>query len=164
MLFYPWPFYHCGGIERNVAPLDGLIKCLPHDSTRILNRPWRFATLSKRIHQLLDVIRAEGCKLNFPNSRCYVLTYDLLVALVGARLVSTPSEIRLVTIADREADIFEFLAEADDREAEYVIRAAQDRRLKGEVALLWAPMATQGVVGTVTVEVAAQGGKAGAAG
>lgn len=39
----------------------------------------------------------------------------------------TPSEIRLVTIADREADIFAFLAEADELSAEYVIRAAQDR-------------------------------------
>jgi hypothetical protein len=75
-------------------------------------------------------------------------------------LTLTPSEIRLVTIADREADIFEFLAEADELEAEYVIRAAQDRRLKGEVTLLWAHMAKQEVVGTVTVEVAARGGRA----
>jgi hypothetical protein len=71
----------------------------------------------------------------------------------------TPSEIRLVTVADREADIFEFLAEADDLEAEYVIRAAQDRRLKGEVELLWAHMAKQQVGGTITVEVPAKGGK-----
>src|SRR5262245_21429028 len=67
----------------------------------------------------------------------------------------TPSEIRLVTIADREADSFEFLAEADEFQAEYVIRAAQDRRLKDEVELLWAHMAKQSVGGTVTVEVAA---------
>ena len=72
----------------------------------------------------------------------------------------TPSEIRLVTIADREADIFAFLAEADELSAEYVIRAAQDRRLAGEVELLWAQMAKQEVVGTVTVEVAARGGRA----
>jgi hypothetical protein len=71
-----------------------------------------------------------------------------------------PSEIRLVTIADREADIFEFLAEADELEAEYVIRAAQDRRLKGQVGLLWAHMAKQEVVGTVMVEVAARAGRA----
>lgn len=71
----------------------------------------------------------------------------------------TPAEIRLVTIADREADIFEFLAEADELQAEYVIRAAQDRRVGGEVGLLWAHMAKQEVVGTVTVEVAARGGK-----
>jgi hypothetical protein len=71
----------------------------------------------------------------------------------------TPSEVRLVTIADREADSFEFLAEADELEAEYVIRAAQERRLKGEAGLLWAHMAKQEVVGTVTVEVAARPGK-----
>jgi phosphoenolpyruvate carboxylase len=75
-------------------------------------------------------------------------------------ITMTPSEIRLVTIADREADIFEFLAEADELHAEYVIRAAQDRRLKGEVKLLWAHMAKQEVAGTVTVEVAARGGRA----
>jgi hypothetical protein len=75
------------------------------------------------------------------------------------RVSITPSEIRLVTIADREADSFEFLAEADELQAEYVIRAAQDRRLTGEVALLWAHMAKQEVVGTVTVEVAARGSK-----
>lgn len=72
----------------------------------------------------------------------------------------TPSETRLVTIADREADIFEFLAEADELQAEYVIRAAQDRRLKGEVSLLWAHMAKQQVIGTVTVEVVAKRGQA----
>jgi hypothetical protein len=48
----------------------------------------------------------------------------------------TPSEIRLLTIADREADIFEFLAESADLDAEYVIRAAQDRRLAGEIGQL----------------------------
>jgi hypothetical protein len=48
-------------------------------------------------------------------------------------LTLTPSEARLITIADREADIFEFLAEAAELEAEYVIRAAQDRRVSGEV-------------------------------
>ena len=71
----------------------------------------------------------------------------------------TPSEIRLVTIVDREADIFEFLAEADDLDAEYVMGAAQDRRVVGEVTLLWAHMARQAVAGEVTVEVAARGGK-----
>ena len=71
----------------------------------------------------------------------------------------TPSEMRLVTIADREADIFEFLAEADELSAEYVILAAKPRRLSGEAELLWAHRATQAVVGTVTVEVAAPGAK-----
>ena len=86
-------------------------------------------------------------------------SYKWLTAL-RETITLTPSEIRLVTIADREADIFEFLAEADELQAEYVIRAAQDRRLKGEVELLCAHMANQQVVGTVTVEVAARGGRA----
>ena len=71
----------------------------------------------------------------------------------------TPSEITLVTIADREADIFELLAEAAELDASYVIRAAQDRRVAGEVALLWAHMAMQEVAGEVTVDVAARPGK-----
>lgn len=81
------------------------------------------------------------------------------LAALRETVTITPSEIRLVTIADREADIFEFLAEADELAAEYVIRAAQDRRLAGEVELLWAHMAKQRLVGTVTVEVPAKGGK-----
>jgi len=72
----------------------------------------------------------------------------------------TPTEIRLVTIADREADIFEFLDQAAQLEAEYVIRAAQDRRVAGEVGHLWAHMAQQAVAGTVTVTVAARPGQA----
>jgi hypothetical protein len=72
----------------------------------------------------------------------------------------TPSEIRLVTIAGSFADIFEFLAEADELDASSVIRAAKPRRVGGEVELLWAHMAKQEVVGTVTVEVAARGGRA----
>jgi hypothetical protein len=71
----------------------------------------------------------------------------------------TPSEIRLLTVADREADIFEFLAEAEDLHVEYVIRAAQERGLKGEGELLWAHMAKQQLVGSVTVEVPRRGNK-----
>ena len=70
-----------------------------------------------------------------------------------------PSAVRLITIADRKADSCALLAEAGELSAEYVIRAAPDRRLSGEAELLWAPMAQQGVVGTVTVEVAARGAK-----
>jgi hypothetical protein len=85
-------------------------------------------------------------------------SYKWLSAL-RETVTMTPSEIRLLTIADREADLFEFLAEAADLDAEYVIRAAQDRRVAGEVGQLWAHMATQDVAGEVTVEVAARPGK-----
>jgi hypothetical protein len=85
-------------------------------------------------------------------------SYKWLAAL-RETITMTPSEIRLLTVADREADIFEFLAEADDLDAEYVIRAAQDRCVAGEVGHLWAHMATQAVIGEVTVEVAARPGR-----
>lgn len=38
----------------------------------------------------------------------------------------------VVTVADRESDIYEFLREAQDLNAKYVIRAAHDRRLVSE--------------------------------
>jgi Transposase DNA-binding/Transposase Tn5 dimerisation domain len=68
----------------------------------------------------------------------------------------TPSEIRLVTIADREADLYEFLDRANDLEAEYVVRATHDRRVAGAVGQLWAHIATQTLAGTVTVTLAAR--------
>jgi hypothetical protein len=71
-----------------------------------------------------------------------------------------PEEIRLVTIADREADIFEFLDQADQLAAEYVIRAAQDRSVAGELGRLWAHMAVHPIAGNVTVRVAAREGPA----
>lgn len=71
-----------------------------------------------------------------------------------------PEEIRLVTIADREADIFEFLDQADHLAAEYVIRAAQDRSVAGEMGRLWMHMAAQPIAGNVTVTVAARPGQA----
>ncbi|HBY93696.1 MAG TPA: IS4 family transposase [Chloroflexi bacterium] len=66
-----------------------------------------------------------------------------------------PAEIRLVTIADREADLCELLVTADDVGAEYVIRAVQDRRGPGEADRLWACVARQPVAGQVTVELTA---------
>jgi hypothetical protein len=68
----------------------------------------------------------------------------------------TPSEIRLITIADREADLYEFLDRAHDRAAEYVIRATHDRKVASEVGVLWAHMATLPVAGAVTVTLPAR--------
>jgi hypothetical protein len=67
-----------------------------------------------------------------------------------------PSEIRLVTIADREADLYEFLDRAHDLEAESVVRATHDRKVAGAVGQLWAHMASHARAGTVTVTLAAR--------
>lgn len=68
----------------------------------------------------------------------------------------TPSEIRLVTIADREADLYEFLDRAHELEAEYVIRATHDRKVVGEIGPLWAHMASLPVAGSITVTLPAR--------
>ena len=44
----------------------------------------------------------------------------------------TPRDVETVTIADRESDCFEFLAQAHELGAHYVIRACRDRRLVAE--------------------------------
>jgi hypothetical protein len=81
------------------------------------------------------------------------------LAALRESLTMTPSDVRLITVAESFADIFEFLAEAADLEADSVIRAAQDRRMAGEVGQLWAHMQTQAVAGQVTLELAARPGK-----
>ncbi len=70
----------------------------------------------------------------------------------------TPSEIRLITIADRESDIFEFLTEAAELDSEYVIRAEHNREITGELTRLWPYMATRPRAGTVMVTLAARPG------
>jgi hypothetical protein len=76
-----------------------------------------------------------------------------------AALPLIPSEIHAVTIADREADIFDFLTTADELSAPYLIRAAQDRKVAGELGRLWAHLANEAVAGEVRVRVGARGGK-----
>ncbi|MCZ7568785.1 MAG: IS4 family transposase [Ardenticatenaceae bacterium] len=66
-----------------------------------------------------------------------------------------PAALRGVTIADREADLFELLVTADDWEAEDVIRAVHDRRVQGEVDRVGAGVGRQPLAGQVTVELTA---------
>jgi hypothetical protein len=47
-------------VERDVPPLDRLIERLPHNTLRVLERPWRLATLGKGVHQRLDVVGVEA--------------------------------------------------------------------------------------------------------
>ena len=71
----------------------------------------------------------------------------------------TPPGVRVITVADRESDFFEFITEAEDLRALYLIRAKNDRRLDGEdaydtisEALLAAP-----VIGTREVDIPGNG-------
>jgi hypothetical protein len=55
-------------------------------------------------------------------------SYKWLVALRETH-ARTPAGVKLVTVADRESDCFEFLAEAEQLKCSYVIRARTDRKL-----------------------------------
>ena len=49
----------------------------------------------------------------------------------------TPEGVRVITRCDREADIYEFFAKAVGCGSEVLVRAAQNRRLAGEIGQLW---------------------------
>jgi hypothetical protein len=65
-----------------------------------------------------------------------------------------PPGVEVVTVADREADIYEFLLSAEKQQATYVVRAAQDRRLMIARQTLWQHLQGCRVAGQLTVEVA----------
>lgn len=65
-----------------------------------------------------------------------------------------PREVQVVTVCDREADIFEFLLTAGQERASYVVRAAQDRRLMVGGETLWQHLKQCAVAGNLNVEVA----------
>jgi hypothetical protein len=67
---------------------------------------------------------------------------------------SAPREVQIVTVCDREADIFEFLLTAAQEGASYVVRAAQDRRLMVDGETLWQNLKQSPVAGHLSVEVA----------
>jgi len=69
-------------------------------------------------------------------------------------LERAPCEAQVVTVCDREADIFEFLLEAAQERASYVVRAAQDRRLMVKGETLWRHLKQCAVAGNLSVEVA----------
>ena len=64
-----------------------------------------------------------------------------------------PKGTRIVTICDRESDIYEFFVEAEKLNTSFVVRASWDRRLKDdEYSNLWDRIENQKVAGRTTVE------------
>lgn len=63
-------------------------------------------------------------------------------------------------MGDREADVFEFLLRAEQLNARYVIRAAQDRCLAQETTKLWAQLESQPRAGEIEIEITARANQA----
>jgi hypothetical protein len=78
------------------------------------------------------------------------------IAEAAARCPGT----RVVTLADREADIYEYLLDAHQRGLETVVRARhKERALDGEVVKLWPRMLARPSAGTIELTVPGHGAR-----
>jgi hypothetical protein len=78
-------------------------------------------------------------------------------------LERTPAGVQLITLADRESDIFEFLTQAKELRAKYVIRARTDRKLVPEKSAgctrMLEALSDAPVFGSLAVEVPGNGSR-----
>jgi len=72
---------------------------------------------------------------------------------------AVPAGIVTITVADREADIYEVFAAGRPGRSELLIRAAQDRRVATEQRYVWASVQAAAVGGTMTVRVEHSGNR-----
>jgi hypothetical protein len=75
---------------------------------------------------------------------------------IGSAAAHCPST-HVVTLADRESDIFEYLLEARTQRLDVVVRAKDNRALDGEVQRLWPHMHLQPKAGTIELQVPRHG-------
>ena len=70
-------------------------------------------------------------------------------------LALVPTDVQVVTVCDREADIYEMFVLAQEKTADILIRASSDRSLaEQEVDKLWAKVEQQAIAGHLTVHIA----------
>jgi hypothetical protein len=66
----------------------------------------------------------------------------------------TPPGVEVVTVCDREADIYEMFTTAKDKDAKLLVRASTDRLLvDSEAGKLWQKVGQQAVAGRLTVQI-----------
>jgi hypothetical protein len=70
-----------------------------------------------------------------------------------ATLQDLPQQVCVVTVADREADVFDLFLDAEKRQTQLLVRSSWNRRLTEEGQYLWDEVARTGVRGRFTVEV-----------
>jgi Transposase DNA-binding/Transposase Tn5 dimerisation domain len=71
---------------------------------------------------------------------------------LDATHAALPATTTVITVADREADIFDLFAAARPAHSHLLIRASHDRALAGEAGYLWAAIRAQPVAGEQEVE------------
>ena len=87
-------------------------------------------------------------------------SYKWLTAL-RATVTLTPPGVQVVTVCDREADVYELFVEAQQLQTGLLVRATQDRSvLEAEMGHLWAQVEATAVQGQLQVHVPPQDGAA----
>lgn len=71
-----------------------------------------------------------------------------------------PDDIRMITVADREADIYDLFALPRRENSELLIRMEYNRRVEHESKYLWSSVRQSPILGAVTVEVGRRGDQA----
>lgn len=69
-----------------------------------------------------------------------------------ATISLSPKTTRVITVADRESDVYEFIYKARKLNSEIVIRVGQDRSIENETSKLWEHMSSVPVCASVNVE------------
>jgi hypothetical protein len=75
------------------------------------------------------------------------------IAAQYASLKDLPTQVCVITVADREADVYELFQETQDNHTQLLIRASRNRRLKQPKGCLWGEAARAPLQGEFIVEV-----------
>src|SRR5262249_56534681 len=114
-------------------------------------RGWRTAELWAR-----SSYRAK-CKLERKNAGIEQKESYRWIAALQETVAWGPASSQVVTLCDREADIYEFLVEAQRLAAKFVLRAAWDRHVAHEdFPRLWPLLEGQAVAGYLTIDLPAR--------
>jgi hypothetical protein len=146
--------------KSNHAGERGLIM---HNALAFTTSGVPLGVLSQRIWARKEV-QPEGYQEKIERLQCTAIEEkESAKWLLGLRetLERAPRGVKLITVADRESDFFEFIAEAQAHRALFLIRARTDRLLVPEdsegCASLLEAIADAPVLGALTVEIPGNG-------
>jgi hypothetical protein len=118
--------------KSNRAGERGLIM---HNALAFTTSGVPLGVLSQQVWAREAVPEEEGHQEKIERLQCTAIeekeSYKWLVGL-HETLERSPPEVPVITVADRESDVFEFLSEAHEQQALFLIRARTDRRLVPE--------------------------------
>jgi hypothetical protein len=90
----------------------------------------------------------------------YLIEPGLASLEARAQLQARLPQVRLVSVADREADVFDFFLKAQELGQHLLVRAARNRGVEHPEKYLWDYLETAPAAGHLTLEVPRRPGKA----